>query len=139
MRSQRLIAFLLAIVCTMFAASAVEAKEKQYVEPTGASISVVPATPGDFGGASGSPSRVRVTKARANDGNLRVEKTGVKVSSLQPSDFPNSSTSPVNRTCPGQLTLAKTRLRVYVACYTKAQLRRSSQKWGVGEKFESGK
>lgn len=87
MRILRLFVSLLAIACALtFAAPAVEAKST-WVEKTGATIKVVP------GQLSTSTPREK-TSPRPKKGDLRVEKTGTTVSSLQPSDLNDKPVGP---------------------------------------------
>ncbi|TAK89034.1 hypothetical protein EPO04_02925 [Patescibacteria group bacterium] len=89
MRSPRLLVLLLAIACAMFAASAAEAKSNTWVEKTGATAIVVP------GQLSTRTPAQRTSPPKK--GELRIEKTGVTVSSLQPSDLPAPPGQPLNR------------------------------------------
>lgn len=91
MRSPRLfVPLLLAFACAMLAAPAAEAKSSNWAEQTGATIKVVP------GQLSASTPATKKSR-RPKKGDLRVEKTGTTVSSLQPSDFDEQVGPPIRR------------------------------------------
>lgn len=85
MRTSRLFVSLLAIACALFAAPAVEAKST-WVEKTGATTKVIPGLI--------SASTPATKSRRPKKGEMRVEKTGKTVSSLQPSDIDDGDVGP---------------------------------------------
>lgn len=99
--TRKLIAILVAAAFGAGFLAPAASAESLWVEPTGASFGNIPGL-----GVKQTPAKNKKSKSKKGKGeNLRVEKTGVTVSSLQPEDFPPVPGAPIRPASLRSLTI----------------------------------